>query len=147
MIEIKKLAPIGLIISSALLLSACNPNKGCSTSTNTGNTGQQTQQQSQSQSGQAASNVTISITDSGFSPSNATVTAGGQITWTNNSKAKVQVASGPHPTHTQNQEVSDGKFVLELEPGQSATVTVNKVGAWDVHDHLKPSIKGKVTVQ
>ena len=89
----------------------------------------------------------VNVTDKGFEPENLTVKTGQVITWTNKTSKKVQIASDPHPTHTANSELTNGEFVTELAPGASANVTLTKVGAWGFHDHLNPSMKGKVTVQ
>ena len=139
-LNLKKIALVGAVISSALVLAACN--KYGTSSTNTTGTNQQT-----AVSGQSQDMTTITISESGFSPATSTVKSGGKVTWVNNSKATVQIASDPHPTHTANPELTSGQSVTELAPGASATVTVTKTGTWGFHDHLNPSVRGKVTVQ
>ncbi len=143
MIDLRKITLIGAVVSSAFLLSACNLYKSGGSSTSGG-----TQQQDQAQQSTSASDaVTITFGDSGFSPASSTVKSGGKITWTNNSKSAVQIASDPHPTHTANPELTNGQSVLSLVPGASSTVTVTKTGTWGFHDHLNPGVKGKVTVE
>src|SRR5437868_6984243 len=42
----------------------------------------------------------VTLTDSGFSPSDLTVKAGDTVTWKNQSSSAMWVASAMHPTHT-----------------------------------------------
>ncbi|OGD87392.1 hypothetical protein A2870_01450 [Candidatus Curtissbacteria bacterium RIFCSPHIGHO2_01_FULL_41_11] len=133
----------GAVMSSALVLSACNLYKSGSNTATGDSTQNQTQQQSTSQVSDA---VTITLDESGFSPATSNVNSDGSVTWTNSSEKNGGIASDPHPTHTSNQELTDGQFVLNLAPGASATVTVTKKGTWGFHDHLNPSAKGSVTV-
>lgn len=91
--------------------------------------------------------VTITYTDDGFSPAEATVSSGGKVTWINNSSKELQVGSAIHPIHSENREISGGKFTLDISPGESATVTLTKKGTWGYHAHLKPSAGGRLIVQ
>ncbi|SRR3989344_828539 len=141
MINIRKTAILGAIFSSALVLSACNLYKTQSS----GNGGTVTQTQEQQQTQTAAGTVTFS--DSGVSPSTVTIKSGESLTWVNNSSKSVQVGSANHPTHTLNRELTSGEFVTELAPGASATVTLTKKGTWGYHNHLDPSVTGKVVVE
>lgn len=144
MINFKKAAILSAIASSALVLSACNLYKTSSTGNQTGTT-QTAQEQQPAQTGESAATITFS--DAGVSPAEVTVKSGESITWTNNSSKKVQVASDNHPTHTINQELTNGQFTTELAPGGLVTVTLTKIGSWGYHDHLNPSVKGKVVMQ
>ena len=140
-LNLKKIVLVGAVISSALVLAACN--KYGTTSNNNG----PASNQQATVSGQDQDAVTITIGDNGFSPAESTAKSGGKITWVNNSKNKVSVASDPHPTHTANPELTNGAFTADLAPGASTTVTVTKTGTWGFHDHLNPGVRGKVTVQ
>lgn len=140
--NIKKIALISSVIASAFVLSACSLGTTNSSSSQNVNTASGQAQQSAS-----ADAVTVTISDKGMTPATATVKSGGKVTWTNNSSKSVQIASDPHPTHTGNQEVSGGQFVLDIAPGSSATVTLTKKGIWGVHDHLNTSVKMKVAVE
>lgn len=142
----KKLAIAGAILGSALILSACNNYNLSSEKTPSGGVSS-ANGQSQTNNNAAQDKITISATDNGFSPTNATVKSGGEITWVNNSSAKIQVGSDPHPTHTSNPEITGGQFVIELAPGASSAVTVTKKGTWGYHDHLNPASRGKVVVE
>lgn len=140
-INLKKIAVFGAIVSSALILSACNLYK---TQPKAEETKSQTQTTPQGE--EAKESVTVTITDQGFEPQTVTVKSGGTITWTNNSSKNVQVGSAVHPTHEVNRELTGGKFVVDLNPGQSETVTVTKAGNWKYHNHLSPSQTGTVIV-
>lgn len=139
----KKALGIGIVASSALILSACYHNKGTN-QTSTG-AGQQSQPRSQA-AAEAEEGFVMTITDEGFSPAQVAVKAGENLTYKNTSGAKVQIASDPHPTHTANSELTEGDFVIEIAPGASATVTVTRTGTWGIHYHLNPGIRAKVTV-
>jgi len=142
----KKIAVIGFVIASSIAISACGP------STTTQGTSQQNssvqEQSNSSQNVQAAEEVTITFSDEGVSPSPVKVKAGGSIKWVNNSSAKIQIGSDPHPTHTTNAQITGSQFVIELAPGQSSdSVKVTKTGTWGYHDHLNPVVRGKVVVE
>ncbi len=139
--KLKKILGLGIVAVSALVLSACNAYK-----TNTGPASGSSQNQTQP-SAEAKDAVTITFTDSGFSPSTVTVKSGGKITWTNNSQSAIQVASNPHPTHTDNSELTNGGYTLAVAAGASVTVTVTKTGSWGYHNHLAPSVGGTVVVK
>lgn len=129
------------ILASALVLSACSLY-----STPSG-TGSQTAQSQQQATSPAQSAATVTFSDSGVDQATVTIKSGQAITWINNSSKTIQVASANHPTHTLNPELSNGQFVLELAPGASSTVTLNKAGTWGFHNHLNPSVTGEVVVQ
>lgn len=146
---------IGVVLSSALILSACYHNKqslrssqdavGLKGTNQTSTTGQQSQSQSQETS-EVDRGVVISVNDEGFSPVQVSVKSGTNLTYKNTSGTKVQIASDPHPTHTANSEVTEGDFVLEVTPGASATVTLTRTGTWGIHNHLSPGVRAKVVV-
>lgn len=136
---------IGVVLSSALILSACYHGK--STSSNQTSTTAQSQANQQATSEPEEGAIVITATDAGFTPAQVTVKSGGKVAYTNNSSAKIQVASDPHPVHTANDELTEGDFVMEIAPGASATVTLTKTGTWGYHAHLNPGIRGKIVVE
>ena len=144
MIIFKKALVLGLIGVSALALSACN--KTSSTGGTVTNTSQEnsTPASNDTESGEE---VTITFSDSGVTPAQAEVKSGGTINWVNNSSKVVEVGSDPHPTHTVNTEISAGEFVIDLAPGASSKAKVIMSGTFGYHDHLKPSVRGKVVVK
>lgn len=88
--------------------------------------------------------VTISMTDTGFSPSKITIPAGTTVTFTNNGQALHWPASAVHPTH---QLLPGFNAKRGLSTGESYAFTFTKAGDWPIHDHLNPSSTGTITVQ
>jgi|SRR3989338_342351 len=88
--------------------------------------------------------VTISYTDSGYSPANVTVPVNTTVVFKNNSSKNIWVASAPHPTHTDYPEFDAKKAIA---PGQTYEFTFTKTGTWRYHDHLAPNFFGSVTVE
>ena len=77
----------------------------------------------------------VSITKTAFSPMNATVSAGGRVTWTNSDTANHQVVA------------NDGSFSSPvLAPKQSYSHTFASTGSNPYHDAIDPTLKGTVTV-
>jgi len=141
-IKIKNFGQVLVILSLALILSACKTYK--QTGTQTGST----TEESAAEGTQSTEGTTqIIYTDDGFSPSSTTVASGDAIIWKNDSSGTVQVGSANHPTHTINQEITGNEFVIELAPGESKSVSVTKVGSWGYHNHLKPSLTGEIVVE
>lgn len=87
--------------------------------------------------------VNISMVAQGFSPSEIKIVKGTTVTFTNNDTVQHWPASGPHPAHT----LYPGFDALKgLNQGESYSFTFNKVGVWPYHDHLKPTLYGKIIV-
>ena len=81
--------------------------------------------------------------DGSFSPSEVKIQKGGKVTWTNKSSRQVWPASAVHPTHS----VYPGFDALRgLSAGESYSFVFDKTGEWAYHDHLNPSMRGKVKV-
>lgn len=87
--------------------------------------------------------ATVILTSSGPSPKTATIKAGNSVKFVNNSGATIEIASDPHPTHTNLSALNLGV----VAPGKSVTVTLTKTGTWGYHNHLQPSVKGTIVVQ
>ena len=100
---------------------------------------------SPSSSSQAANPgaVVLTYTASGFSPASVTVTSGQQLTVRNSSNQAIQFDSNPHPVHTDDPELNIGPIAA----GASATVTLNKMGTFGVHNHFNPSQQATVTIK
>ena len=137
MIDFKKLAALGIVASSALILSACNPYKTSST----GGTSQAGN--SQQASPAAVEGNVITYSDSGFSPTELKVKVGESITFTNSSMATVQVNSAVHPTHTLYPELNIGSIAA----GESKSVTFTTTGTKKYHNHLNASQIGTIVVE
>lgn len=92
-----------------------------------------------------SSTVTLTITSSGMSNKSLTVPAGTVITFVNNDSTAHQIASNPHPSHTDLPG-----FDLNIPVGSSRSFTFMKVGSWGYHDHDDPfasEFQGKIIVQ
>jgi plastocyanin len=76
---------------------------------------------------------TVTITSAGMSSSTITVDAGTIVTFVNNDSTLHQIASNPHPTHTDLPG-----FDLSIAAGSSGSFTFSKVGSWGYHDHFNP---------
>lgn len=90
--------------------------------------------------------VTIVMNASGFSPSTVTITRGTTVTFVNQDSGNHWPASGVHPTH----QLCPGFDALRgVAPGERYSYTFNftppKVCPF--HDHLTPSLTGKITIQ
>jgi len=87
--------------------------------------------------------VTITYTNSGFSPSSVTVPAGSAVRIVNESDDTVAPSSDNHPTHTLNPELN----FPDIEPGQSATMVVSGTGTWGIHNHYKDDHRATIVVE
>lgn len=137
MIDFKKLAALGIVASSALILSACNPYKTSSTG-ETDQTGN-----SQQASPAAVEGSVITYSDSGFSPASIKVKVGETVTFKNDSESTVQVNSAVHPTHTLYPELNIGS----IAPGESKSVTFTTAGTKKYHNHLDAGQTGTIVVE
>ena len=97
--------------------------------------------------------VTITYTDTGFSPADITVQKGQRVRFLNTSHLEVWPASGIHPTHTLYPEKestdclgSSFDACRGLQKGEFFDFTFNYVGTWRYHDHLHAEMTGSVKV-
>ncbi len=80
----------------------------------------------------------------GFSPKTITVKVGTTVTWVNKDTDLLQVASNPHPTHTDYPALNS---VGLIKPGESKSFTFPVVGKSGYHNHLEPDKTGEVVVE
>ncbi len=100
---------------------------------------------------------TVEYKDNKFVPLELKIKKGDTVTWINKSSTPTWPASDFHPTHT----AYDGTSLKEhctnknsttfdscggVKAGASWSFTFNKVGSWEYHDHLNPSVGGVVEV-
>lgn len=100
----------------------------------------------------------INMADSGFNPTEVVINAGDTVRFINQSSQGRWPASVVHPTH----EFYPGSSISKcgtpeankifdacrgLQKGESFSFTFNSKGIWPYHDHLDPSVKGKVIVR
>lgn len=105
--------------------------------------------------GGGASEHTVEITDSGFSPSDLTIAAGDTVTFVNGGGSSWP-ASDIHPTHTAYpgsgiSKCGTGEAIFDscrgLANGESFSFRFSETGTWTYHDHLRSSLRGAITVQ
>lgn len=108
--------------------------------------------------GKAASNtdpfdITITLTDDGFTPRDITVPPGTRVRFLNASKDEFWPASGIHPTHTLYPEKESTDCLGSsfdacdaLAPGYFYDFTFYYEGRWPYHDHLHGYYSGSITV-
>ncbi len=96
--------------------------------------------------GGGASTASIALTPSGVSVHLLTVAPGAAVTFMNSDSAPHEMASDPHPVHTQCPELNGPV----LPPGASFTATMaNMPETCGFHDHLNPTntaLQGTITV-
>jgi plastocyanin len=95
-----------------------------------------------------SSDVTVTITANGVTPTEVRVAAFGRVTFLNNDARPHAMSSDPVQLHTDCPPVNNVGF---LNPGQSgATGTLNVKGTCGFHDHLNesdPIFKGRILVE
>lgn len=88
--------------------------------------------------------LTISYTDSGFSPASIKIKRNLKVEFVNMSSGLMWVASAPHPSHTTYPEF-DEKAVSQR--GEIYAFTFDKVGTWKYHNHLNPIHTATIIVE
>jgi len=92
--------------------------------------------------------VTITVTESGVTPTEVRVAAGGRVTFLNNDARPHAMSSDPIQLHTDCPAINDVGF---LNPGQSrATGALNVKRTCGFHDHTNesdPIFKGRILVE
>jgi plastocyanin len=96
----------------------------------------------------APGGATITITSSGVSPRTVTISVGSSVTFVNNDTRAHDMASDPHPVHTECPAINAVGF---LQPGQSRTTgTLNTARTCGFHDHNRDtdtSLQGSIVIQ
>jgi plastocyanin len=100
----------------------------------------------------------IEIVSNGFSPKEINIKAGDTVTFINKDSASHWPASAQHPTHTvypgsniqkcgtvDEAEIFDSCRALEQDEEYNFIFT--EIGEWGYHDHLRPSLWGKIIVE
>jgi plastocyanin len=85
----------------------------------------------------------IEMRESGFTPNTLTIRKGEAVLFVNNGSVPMWPASGVHPTH----QLCPGFDALGGVPsGGSYTHTFSEAKVCPFHDHLNPSLRGRITV-
>lgn len=103
--------------------------------------------------------VTVTYTDTGFSPASVTVAEGQSVMWVNQSSGQMWVASDPHPSHTGYDGTSRTAHCVagytgaapfdecaNGNSGESFTFTFTKSGSFGYHNHSDHGMTGTVIV-
>jgi plastocyanin len=125
------------LVALALFASACGGSDDPGTGPSGGGGG----------GGGGTVSATITITAAGVSPSSVTVAPGQRVTFVNNDTRPHDMASDPHPAHTDCPAVNVGF----LQAGQSGTTqNLNTVRTCGFHDHnqdTNTSLQGTIRIQ
>jgi plastocyanin len=87
--------------------------------------------------------IQITLTENGFEPNTATITAGTTVEWTNKSGKEATVDSDPHPIHTSYKELNLGIFKND----ENLKLQFNKPGKYNYHNHFNPEDSGEIVVE
>ncbi len=90
-----------------------------------------------------AQNYTVTYTLNGFSPQTLTIQKGDTVTWTKSSVSFLEVASDPHPIHTNYPPLNLG---LISNDGDTKSLTFIDVGTFGYHNHLSEQHTGTIIV-
>jgi plastocyanin len=99
--------------------------------------------------GPGPSGATITIgTNGSVSPSTVTISVGQSVTFVNNHTSQHQIASDPHPSHTNCPSIN----ALQTLPAAATRLTnaFTTAGTCGFHDHLEPSnaaLQGTITIR
>lgn len=85
----------------------------------------------------------IRVTENGFEPDSVATLIGQEIVFQNETNREIWPASNFHPTHKLYSELDPHEVI---EPGDTWSFVLDKEGLWYIHDHLKPSITGRIGV-
>lgn len=92
--------------------------------------------------------TTFTITSSGVSPRTLTVAAGSRVTFVNNDNRPHDMASNPHPEHTDCPAVNQVGFLQPSQSGTSGNLTTARTCGF--HDHNRDtdtSLQGTIVIQ
>ena len=89
------------------------------------------------------SDLTVTFTDKGFSPTTLTIKKGQTVTFVNNSSDKMMVASNPFPSSS---DYPAFKEQTGAAVGASWSFTFDKTGVWFYHNHYHPAQGAKIIV-
>jgi plastocyanin len=96
----------------------------------------------------APSGATITITSSGVAPRSVTVAAGSRVTFVNNDSRSHEMASNPHPSHTDCTAINDVGFLAAGQSRQTGNLNTRRTCGY--HDHNlenDTSLQGSITIQ
>lgn len=154
-LSLAALAALGAACTAKTTVTSGNTNISATTTlntsigTNSSTTGtfSTTPTNSTTNSSVAAKTVTVKIGSGGVSPKSVTINRDDTVTFVNNDSASRQIASNPHPAHT---DYSGFNSLSGIAPGQSYSFTFARNGTFGYHDHLdslNSAVQGTIVVQ
>jgi len=105
-----------------------------------------------------APGITVTYSDSGYSPSVITIKKGEVITFDNKGTQLMWTASAVHPTHKaypdsgiekcgEQDQTSNFDSCKGYEPGKLWKFSFNESGTWKYHNHLQANHTGTIIVE
>lgn len=91
----------------------------------------------------APKTVNVMVSNNKFSQSPITVKRGDTVVWVNQDTINHQIASDPHPQHTDLPDLESGS----LATNQTYSYKFMNPGTYNYHDHLNPTVKGTIIVE
>ncbi len=88
--------------------------------------------------------VIVEITSSGFNPFTVTINSGDKVTFLNKDSSQHWIASNVHPIHV---DYPGFDALRGLNQNENYSFTFTKIGTWGYHDHLNPSLTGRIIVR
>jgi plastocyanin len=91
---------------------------------------------------------TFTITSAGVSPKDIVVSAGTQVTFTNNDSVHHDMESDPHPEHTDCPEINQVGFLSPGQTRQTGNLNTKRVCGFHDHDDAQNSRwRGTITIR
>jgi plastocyanin len=120
-------------ITALVMLAACGGSPGGPSSTGGGGT--------------VTSGATITIANGAVSPVQVTISVGQSVTIVNNDTKTHDMASDPHPIHTDCPALNGGILAVGQTKATSALTTARTCGYHDHNDPDNANLKGSVVVR
>ena len=89
----------------------------------------------------AVATTTIRIANGTVTPKDIIVTRGSQVTFINSDNTSHNMASNPHPEHTDCPEINQVGFLSAGQTRQTGNMTTNRT-VCGFHDHDAPNVAG-----
>ena len=87
--------------------------------------------------------ATFTLSSTAVTPASVTIKIGESVIWVNSSGSDVQIASLPHPAHTDYPPLNIGMVASSSQK----SLTFPTAGTYKWHNHLNPAVHGTITVQ
>lgn len=96
------------------------------------------------QGGGGFQTIIVEMTPSGFSPAEARIKAGDTVRFINKDSRRRWPASGVHPTH----QICPGFDAIGgVDPNGTYSFKFTEKKECPIHDHLNPTLRGKIIVE